>query len=146
MKLHQLFESFTAAQKKEIAAKVKEIKESDGKIKRADLYKAEDEAFDDDAKYALVQAVNKEVLAWANAAREEYRKLQAEVEEIEAELGRNAYLFDESVDMENVLVGGRTDDSVDFWPMMVSAASSAVGERASQYGININKRLGRTIY
>lgn len=143
MKLHQLFE---AVSKKDVAARVKQIKQSDGKVMRSDLDKAEDDAYEDNAKLAVVQAVNKEVLAWAEAARTEYEKLKKEVQQLEDEIGRDTYLFDENVDKENVLVGGRTEDSVDFWPSMVSAASAAVGERAREYDIDINKRLGRTIY
>jgi hypothetical protein len=59
--------------------------------------------------------------------------------------GMPAYLFDESVDAENV-PEGITPDDADYWPAMYSSACSAAGGRAEERGLDINKLLGKVIY
>lgn len=152
MKITDLFEAkptkLTAADKKLVAARVKEAKQSDGKIKFADLkaaeYAAEDEEYGS-TNHFVCQAIYKELSAWSEENRLAYKRLEKDVTALE-EKDRNLYLFDNSVDNENVLNSVRTEDSVDYWESMCSAAGSAVGERAHAVGIDINKVLGRMVW
>jgi hypothetical protein len=145
MKLHQLFEAkITAAQKKSIEAQVRAAKQSDGKVTLDQLRDAVYAADDADSDDPVPEAVYKEVQAWSEKCRAEYKRLEDEVTELEKK--HKVYLFDDGVDRENVLVGGRTEYSADFWSSMLYAGGSAIGERASAAGLDINKLLGRNIY
>lgn len=145
MKLYQLFEAkINAAQKKSIEAQVRAVKQSDGKVTldqlRAAVYAVEDADSDDPVPAAVYAAVR----AWSDECKAKYEQLMKDVEPIEKK--HDLYLLDDGVDRENVLVGGRTEHSADYWECMLSAAGSAIGERAHAAGLDINKLLGRSIY
>ena len=86
---------------------------------------------------------------------EDYRQLQADLEAIEkshANLDpRSAgrlYLCDQSVDAENVEPLRQQENLSEerYWHAMYVAAGSAAGERARDYGFDINKALGYDVY
>ena len=84
----------------------------------------------------------------------DYIAFQAELEAIEnSDLrdskGRRLYLADQCVDAENVTddIGKRLPhDHPDFYDRCYGAACSAAGERAQEYGLDINKLLGRVVF
>lgn len=80
----------------------------------------------------------------------DYLKLAADLAKIEkakAVNGRSLYLADELVDSANVLERGDVvEGSADYWKAMCNAAGSAAGDRAEEYGFNINKALGYIVY
>lgn len=67
----------------------------------------------------------------------DYRELQAKLEAIETTQAERAYLADPSVDRENVLVNGMTEDNAEYWNNMYNAAISAAAFRAEDCGINL---------
>lgn len=103
----------------------------------------------------IYREVERMVGEWMDGARADYQKLAADVEVIEqaerATHPDNVYLFDESVDHENVTERGSsepafTEESIGYWSRMLGAAGPTIGDRANAYGIDINARLGRAIY
>jgi len=56
----------------------------------------------------------------------DYRRAERQI----AKLGKAAYLFDENVDRDNVLVGGITEADPEFWTYMYNAARDAATGRA----------------
>ena len=101
---------------------------------------------------AEYDAIQKELAAISKAEAEEakYYALQKELKRVEEKYEDKFdiyfYLTDELVDRQNVLVDGRQETDPDFWPRMIWAAQDAAGLRAEEYGIDINKELGRRIY
>lgn len=78
--------------------------------------------------------------------KQDYYALQAELERIAREQGY-IDLTNETVDRENVLaIPGLTEADENFWGSMYAAMCDAAGMRAEEYGLNINKLLGRDIY
>lgn len=152
MKLHQLVEArMPATVKNKIDAKIKAVKRGEVNVTWRDLDKAEDAAWEsgDDTEIKIASTVNSELRKWSAECREQYMKLIADVEKIEREEQRNhkgIYLVDQGVDNENVVDGGITENHVTYWGSMLNAGGSAMGQRASDYGIDINKRLGRVIF
>lgn len=76
----------------------------------------------------------------------DYEKLQADLRAVEqtieeAQTGL-VYLRDVNVDRENVMDGGTTEDSPEFWDRMYSAAGQSAYSRAEDMGRNINTELG----
>lgn len=84
----------------------------------------------------------------------DYMELQAELEAIEQSdlrdsKGRRLYLADQCVDAENVTddAGKRLPNNhPDFYARCYGAACAAAGERAEEYGFDINKLLGRVVF
>lgn len=140
----------TATQKREIAATVKAAKQSDGRVTWSTLYATEAAAWHHDGDITVATAVLDQLREWSSTWERAYSQLSTDIQRVTDTLrrpdGSSVYLFDENIDQENVCVYGRTEQSVDYWWCMVSAAGPMIGERADQEGIDINALLGRPIY
>ena len=137
------------AQKNEVARRLKAIQE-DRRITLIDVYNVEANAESNGEDPLVAAEVSRQAYAWNQKWKAEYERMTDEVRAVEQDqyelTGEGCYLLDEGVDAENVLVEGRTEDSVDFWFALVGAAGPAIGARADDYGIDINARLSCPIY
>ncbi len=139
----------TAAQKKQVAALVKAAKRSDGKVTFTALQDAIDAHY---GVNLVAEAVYDELRDWSRQCAAAYARITADLDRIACELRAEqpgfdyVYLTDQNVDEENVLVYGRTTDSVDFWSAMTGAAGVAAGDRASSYDVDLNARLGYAVF
>jgi hypothetical protein len=79
-----------------------------------------------------------------------YYNFMKELEALELTTSPSMYLSDEGVDLENAQAVHdeykltRYDEA--YWEILIVVAESAAGSRAEDYGLNINKLLGRSIY
>ena len=64
----------------------------------------------------------------------EYRRMAKVAERVMEVSG--AYLWDEAIDRENVLVDGVVDGSADYWERMVKAGRSAFDMRCEENGLD----------
>ncbi len=78
---------------------------------------------------------------------QDYMEVQKELARVEQvvrqQTGRIVMLADMCCDAENVVI---TKDQGEYWNRMVGAAWSSAGERASDYGLDINELVGRIVY
>lgn len=83
-------------------------------------------------------------------AKQDYYSLQAEIEAIEKSVYPSLYLSDQCVDLENAKAlhdeYALTEHDEQYWEILSGCACDAAGMRAEEYGLNINKLIGRIIY
>lgn len=149
----------TAAQRKQAEKIVKAIKRDEAYITRSE-FTARCDAFYFGDDYATQGPVYREVERmigeWMDFSRAAYGKLCEDAQRVSDEeskaRGEYVYLFDDGIDHENVTDGTdwtghkMTEDSIGYWNRMIGSGCNAIGERAGQYGIDINARLGRIIF
>ena len=71
----------------------------------------------------------------------DYDFLAFELSKIEKSM--DVYLADENVDRENTET---TEADLSFWDDMHRSAAMSAGQRAEDYGLDINELLGRVVY
>lgn len=111
-------------------------------------------AHDFEAETAAIIAADEADLA-RYAARRRFLDLLDELSAIEKSLGHTAsgdtyYITDGNIDEENACdaaaANGFEIDSLEYWVSCYGNACSAAGIRCEEYGLNINKLIGRDIY
>jgi hypothetical protein len=148
---------FSAKSKKVLESQFKAIKLEDKLVTMADLYKAEDAALEqfgyDSQEYEIAKRLTVLCSEYMNKYQKEYDKLGNDIEAVakrhQASLPQYeyVYLWDESVDHENVTESSEiTESHVVYWARMCSAGCMAAGERANEYGIDLNSALGYIVF
>lgn len=122
--------------KKQVAEFVKAAKESRGRLTWPQVYAA--------CSDPIVDAAEVELRKWSRECKAKYDKIAVDLMAIER--SDDVYLTDSAIDEDNVLVDGRSADSVDFWEAMLRAIGPAAGDRAEAAGIDLNARLGYAVY
>ena len=84
-------------------------------------------------------------------ARLRFEALLTELAAVETALGRTAsgdtyYITDGNIDEENARDAGFAIESAEYWNAAYDSARSAAGSRCEDYGLDINKLIGRAIY
>lgn len=77
----------------------------------------------------------------------DYDQLIAEIDAVSLQFtGSSFNLADENADAQNVLGGGCAYGSDDWWDNMYRSATMGAGDMAEEFGIDLNKAMGRVIY
>lgn len=145
----------TAKQKKEVEKRFLAIRRGDKLVTMTELINEEFAAADKDYgsdEHRIIEALYQKCQEWVQESRKQYERIGADVERIAREYREESgttdyvYLWDEAVDHENVCVEGVTEESVCYWSRMVFAGGCAAGDRSGEYDIDINARLGYSIF